>query len=152
MKQFLIIIVIFLFSSCSLIEEPIINIDNRLDKYIELYQYECDVRGIDWNPENIVFKVQIIENLTTKGGEQVSGLTIYKKKETLIQIDKNQYDRYVNSEREYIVEYIMIHEFLHAFHKLDHSKDRMNIMNYQVKGNYKNNREEMLNTTFKELR
>jgi hypothetical protein len=111
-----ILLLIFLFS-CEVGNAGWVN--PKFDKYLAKFKEEARIRGVDWNPYNFDFIIEvstsanIARTIHTFTGDRIG--------KTLINPD-------VFERQEFEIEFILFHEFGHLFYLFDHQDQNDFIM------------------------
>lgn len=133
-------LLIFFCLSCNLID-PSNHVDERLQEFVDIVEYEANIRGVKLKPIKVV-----LDDLP----DNVQGRYRRSLTEEKIMINKVFYYDNIEAGLDYLIEQTIFHEYGHYMGR-DHTDERYNLMTpgRTILGdNWYNNREQLLNKLF----
>lgn len=109
------IVLAFLISSCSMIEEPEYSVDPQLKQYVDNFYSEMESRDIYKSRWNLVVRFGDKSHSFKKGRQRI------------VEINREQFQRFI--EEDYVIYGDVYHELGHALLDLEHKKE-VSLMNY----------------------
>lgn len=120
MKNIIIVLLSFIcLSSCQMFEGQK-DVSPEFAKYIDYYIEQASIRGIDFNPDNKIYTVELVRNIQHSQGS-VNGTAKRTKHRIIISVEANFWENASEESKQLLI----LHEAGHGFLNYDHEQGKI---------------------------